>query len=149
MLSGSQLSEIRSNVGIIPWWIYLLPHTFGKISGIIFRNRFYLNKKLYKDLMSNSPSHLVIGMTLHELEHIKRSKEKGGYFLYQFHYSTSRKFRYQEELACHIPQFKYYKEAGYSYNLEKRAKILSGSLYFWCVPYKKALEDLKKIWMIS
>lgn len=135
---------IRKDVGVIPWWVRHIPG-FTQVSGMAFRKRFLLKPSLYKDLMSENPSDYVIGIAIHELEHMKRFKEIG-FLKYRFLYRVSPSFRYREELACHKPQFKYLKQRTFNFDIEKRANILSGSLYLWCVSYKKALDDLKDIW---
>lgn len=139
------IDEIRKNVGVIPWFIRYFPG-FTKISGFPLRDTFLLTPNLYKDLHSANPTPYVIGLVIHELEHIKRAK-KFGFWKYHIWYRLSKKFRYQEELECHRPQFRYYKEVGFNFDLYHRAKILSGSLYFWPVPYKKALTDLNDIYV--
>lgn len=138
------LIKLRNRVGIIPSWIRGFPG-LKKISGLPLRDRFLLSPALYADFMSENPGHYVVGLVIHELEHLKRMKEKG-FVWYHILYRINSRFRYQEELACHYPQFKYYKENGYSFDLKSRAKILSGSLYLWCVTYEKALTDLEYLW---
>lgn len=138
------LSKIRERVGIIPWWVRKFPG-FTKIGGFPLKNKFLLSPELYNDLMSEKPSPYVIGVVIHELEHLKRAKEKG-FLKYHIIYRVNPSFRYNEEIECHKPQVDYYKKVGYSFDLEKRAKILSGSLYFWCVSYNKALKDLTNLW---
>ena len=144
-MEAVDFEKIKKEVGIIPWFIRYFPG-FAKISGLALRNRFLLNPKLYADLISNNPSPYVIGLAIHEIEHIKRAKEYG-FWKYRTWYILSKKFRYQEELECHKPQFRYFKQIGYNFDLEPRARILSGSLYFFPVKYEKALADLKEIYL--
>ncbi len=137
------LSKVKEKIGIIPWWVRNFPG-FRKIGGLPLKNKFLLSPTLYKDFMSDNPSHYVTGVVIHELEHLKRAKEKG-FLRYHIVYRISSEFRYNEEIACHKPQFVYYKKVGYNFDLGKRAKILSGSLYLWCVSYNRALNDLIKL----
>ncbi len=143
-VSLEEIEKMKGRVGVIPWWIRKIPG-FRKISGLPLKDRFLLNPSLYKDFTLSNPSPLVIGIVIHELEHLQRAKKKG-FFLYHTLYRLSSKFRYQEELACHAPQFSYYQEVGYTFDLKNRAKILSSSLYLWCVSYDKALHDLERLW---
>jgi hypothetical protein len=146
-ISPDEMAKMKEQVGIIPWWIRKVPG-FRKISGFPLKNRFLLSPTLYQDFKSPSASPLVIGIVIHELEHIKRAKDKG-FLLYHLIYRLSPTFRYQEELACHRPQFIYYKKVGYNFDLNNRARILSGSLYLWCVSYEKALNNLEGLWSQS
>ena len=138
------LSKLKERVGVIPWWIRNFPG-LRKIGGLPLKDRFLLSPLLYRDFISENPSPYVVGVVIHELEHLKRSQEKG-FVWYHIIYRVNPRFRYQEELACHRPQFAYYKQVGYKHDLRARAKILSGSLYLWCVSYKKALDDLTRLW---
>lgn len=141
---SEEIEKMKSKVGVIPWWIRNFP-LFRKISGLALKDRFLLNPSLYEDFISSNPSPLVIGIVIHELEHIKRASNIG-FLLYRVKYTLSPTFRYQEELECHKPQFNYYQKVRYDFDLKHRATILSGSLYFWPVSYEKALSDLEKIW---
>lgn len=132
------------SIGVIPKWIRSI-WLFRKISGIPRKNSFLLSPALYKDIFSDNPSPLVLGIVVHEIEHIKRAKLKG-FWKYHLLYRISPRFRYNEELKCHKPQFKYYKNVKYKFDLKERARILSGSLYLWPVGYKKALSDLERLW---
>lgn len=86
-----------------------------------------------------------MGIIIHEIEHLKRSKTLG-YLKYQILYRLNPKFRYREELECHKPQFKYYIKNNYSFNLKARAKTLSGRLYLWPVDFDTAQKDLRDLW---
>lgn len=131
-------------VGILPGW--LLKIWFCKqIKGMALRKSFLLRADLYQSLFSNSPSTESLGISLHEIEHIKRA-DKIGFWNYHLKYRLSPKFRYQEELACYKVQFKYYKQKNFTPNLEKIANGFSGPTYFWMVKKKLALRDLSKLW---
>lgn len=132
------------SIGVIPQWVRNI-WLFKEISGIPQKDSFLLSPKLYSDLFSDNPGVLVVGIVIHELEHIKRAREIG-YWKYQLLYKVNPKFRYNEELECHKPQFVYYKKEGYDFDLNERARILSGSLYLWPVNYEKALKDLTGLW---
>lgn len=102
------LEKIKRGAGVIPWFIRYFPG-FTKISGFPLRHRFLLSPELYKDLHSTNPTPHVIGLAIHEMEHINRAKNFG-FWKYHIWYRVNKKFRYQEELACHKPQFHYFKQ---------------------------------------
>lgn len=146
-METTDLERIRKGVGVIPGFIRYFPG-FTKISGFPLRDRFLLSPELYNDLCSDNPTPYTIGLAIHEMEHIKRAKELG-FWKYHIWYRLSKKFRYQEELECHKPQFHYFKNTGFDFDLEHRAKILSSSLYLWPVKYEKALIDLQEVYLTS
>ncbi len=132
------------DVGKLPVFILRLPYC-KNLSGLAWFSTFYLRSDLYLDLFSDTPSPFVVGLSLHEVEHLRRAKNIG-FVRYFFKSQLNHVFRYQEELACHKPQFSYYKSVGYAFDLEQRAKIMSGSLYRYMVDESTALKDLQALW---
>jgi hypothetical protein len=61
-------------------------------------------------------------------------------------YTISGEFRFEEELAALLPQFAHIKHKGLDFNMEHRARVLSGWLYFWPVSYEEALKRLNQLW---
>lgn len=103
-------------VYVLPPFITHMPYC-KEISGCYFGGHFYLRKPLYENLFSNNPGAEAIGLCIHETEHIRRS-EKSGRIRYMLKYQLSRRFRYAEELACHRPQFRYFREVKYNFDID-------------------------------
>lgn len=122
----------------------LLPWLNNNTATAIYPN-VYVPKRIYEDIQKKSPDPYNVALVLHEQEHIKRAKAKG-VFRFYCKYLWSREFRFEEELAATVPQFRYIKSHKLQNHLEYRARFLSGWIYFWPVSYEKALRKLQAIW---
>jgi hypothetical protein len=69
-----------------------------------------------------------------------------GILRFYIKYLSVPSFRFNEELEATKPQFAYLKELGLAYNLERKAKHLSGWLYFRSTSYSTALTASKELW---
>lgn len=122
----------------------LVPWISNKTAQAIYPN-IYLPKFVYENLKSKKPEVWHVALLIHEQEHIKRQK-KYGVLKWELKYIFFSKFRYEEEIAADIPKLKYIKENGGDPYTEKRARQLSGWLYFWTVSYPEVKARLENIW---
>lgn len=104
----------------------------------------FLPEAIYINLISPTPKPLSVAILLHEKIHLERQKRKG-ILLWIFLYIISPKFRFNEELLAFKEQIIYLKKHDITLDLETRAQRLSSWLYLWCISYKKALLELKKL----
>lgn len=100
---------------------------------------------IYQDLKSNNPNPESIGVLIHEQTHVKRNQELG-VLKFGVKYIFSPKFRFNEELIATKAQFRFYKQNKIKPDIKKRAKALSGWVYFWPVSYDYAFKELKRVW---
>lgn len=105
----------------------------------------YLPKKVFENLKKEKPDPKNIAVLAHEQKHLERQKEMGP-FKWGMKYSFCSSFRFNEELISTRAQMAVYKKYKKKFDIEKNAKYLSSWLYFWPVSYKKAKEELEKIW---
>ncbi len=105
----------------------------------------YLPKKVFENIKSTKPDPKNVAILLHEQEHIKRQK-KMGFIKWGIKYIFSPGFRFNEELIATRAQMAAYKKYNKNFEIEKAAKSLSSWIYCWPVSYKKAKEDLEKMW---
>jgi len=129
----------------IPRYYYFCPWLWKAKAIAQYPNRVLLARDLFDDAHSNNHSLLVQGILEHEKSHCKRFQEVG-YWFFRLQYAFSCKFRLQEELTADTARFIFLKKHGGTIDLEKRAKLLSGSLYLWMVSYDKALVLLTELW---
>ncbi|HKC04669.1 MAG TPA: hypothetical protein VKC54_02255 [Patescibacteria group bacterium] len=135
--------ELPKNVRVKSGIWNIIPWTNRTGQGIY--PNIYLPKFVYDGLVSDNPSPWHIAQLIHEQEHLKRQKEFGlkKWFL---KYIFVPMFRFEEEIAADIPKMKFLKSKKLDPYIDKRAKQLSGWLYFWPVPYKTAKKELEKVW---
>ena len=133
-----------SKIKPFSFWDILLYGSRGA-KGVTKYPYIYFHKVIYDDLISTNPNPINIAMVLHEFEHIKRMDQIGK-SKFKLKYLFSGQFRLQEEIEADKPRFKYLKKLNIKPDLDNRAKILSGAVYFWMISYKKALELLQKTW---
>lgn len=131
--------NVKTKVG---FW-KLIPFLANKTAHGIYPN-VYLPEHIFNDLKSKTPNPYNVALLLHEQEHIKRQKVQGIVF-WLLKYIFIPKFRFKEELQADIPKIKYLKSKRLEFDLEKRAKQLSGWIYLWPVSYKYASEKLDKL----
>lgn len=95
--------------------------------------------------MSTKPNPLYIAALIHEQTHIERQK-KLGLLKWGLKYVFFPKFRFNEELEAIKAQMVYLKKHKKEFNFEKRARFLSGWLYYWPVSYRVAKKELERVW---
>ncbi|PIU37100.1 hypothetical protein COS77_02325 [Candidatus Roizmanbacteria bacterium CG06_land_8_20_14_3_00_34_14] len=133
-------TNIKPKIGL---WKFLPKIISTKTAQCIYPFIF-LPEDIYKDLISLTPKPESVAVLLHEKVHLERQKRKG-IILWIILYIISPKFRLNEELLAFKEQIKYLKKLNLTLDLELRAKRLSSWLYLWCISYKKALLELKKL----
>ena len=136
--------KLPPNVKIKPQFWEFLPWLSRYTAQAIYPN-IYFSKEAYKKLCAPKPDPIYIAALIHEQAHITRQK-KEGWFKWELKYIFSGKFRFGEEFEAIKPAMKYLKEKKIEFDIDKKAKILSGWLYFWPVSYKTAKKDLERIW---
>ncbi len=135
---------VSSNVRKKPYVIELLPW-IGRGTSTALYPYVYLSRKAYDNILSANPDPYSMSVLLHEQEHLKRAK-KYGVLKWYVNYLFNRDFRFKEELAALKPQLGYVKSRGLTFNLELKARSLSGWLYFKPVSFDEALTEIKIIW---
>ena len=131
----------------LPPYVKPFPFPLSHIGyrGLAFSNRIYLRKAIYEDLISKYPKIENIGILIHEEEHVKRIKKVGAW-KFGLKFWLNRNFRFSEEIVANKTQFAYLKKYGGRFDMEKRARQLSGPPYLWCVSYEKAKKELRRVW---
>lgn len=104
----------------------------------------YMPKGVYKELVSATPAASALATLAHEQVHWQRQKDMG-IVRYGLRYVFGRQFRYQEELLAIRAQIKVLKEHGLDFDMQDRARRLSGAEYAWCVSFSRAMVDLTHI----
>lgn len=131
--------NIRPKIGLWKIFPYLANKTAHGVYPYV-----YLPVKIYDDILSTKPNPWNVALLIHEEEHLRRQIDVGP-ILWLIKYLVSPKFRFTEELAADKPQIQYLKKMNLEFDIDKRARLLSGWLYLWPVSYKIAREELKKI----
>ena len=131
-------SNVKPKNGI--WKI--IPFLATKTAHGIYPN-VYLPVNIYNNLKSEHPNPLYVGLMIHEEEHIKRQRNKP--ILWILKYVFNSKFRFEEEIAADIPRIIYLKSKNIQFNIDHRAKELSGWLYLWPENYTLTKKRLMKI----
>jgi len=121
----------------LPW--------LGRRTATTLYPNIYVPRSVYHDLRTANPDVYNIALVLHEQEHWQHIK-RDGTLPHYWRYITSRRFRFEEELAAIAPQCRYLKRHGAEPMFDRRARLLSGWLYLWAVDYETALLRLQKIW---
>lgn len=133
-----------SNVRKKPFLIDQLPW-IGRGTCTAIYPYVWLSRKAYDNLYKSEPGPYSLAVVLHEQEHLKHMKERGVLKFY-LKYMFVPSFRFNEELQATKPQFAYLKAAGLTYDLKRKAKQLSGWLYFRAANYDTALASVKDLW---
>lgn len=100
--------------------------------------------KIYNDLKSSNPNPINIALLTHEEVHRKRQVQMGA-LRFTIKYLLSPKFRINEELIADREYMKILKKNKLKFDIDKRAKQLSGHTYLWAISFEKAKELLEKI----
>lgn len=135
------------NVRRKTWVIDQLPGIGRGTCHAVYPN-IYLSRKVYSQVFTDKPDTYAMAVVIHEQEHLNRMKSYGVAKWY-IRYLWSGSFRLEEELAATKPQFSYIKAQGLTFNLERKAHLLSGWLYLWAGKYQVILDRLTAIWKTS
>jgi hypothetical protein len=141
---GKEIMKLPQNVRIKPRIWEFIPWLSKNTAQAIYPN-IYFSKEAYKKLSASKPNPVYIAALIHEQEHIERQKKEGP-FKWGIKYIFFGRFRFDEELAAIKASVKYLKSKKIKFDVEKRAKILSGWLYLWPVSYKVAKKELLNMW---
>ena len=125
-------------------YIDFLP-VLGKSTANAIYPFIFLPEKIFKDLKGANPNPRNKALLRHEETHRKRQVRQG-IFKFWIKYLLNPKFRFNEELMADIEYMKVIKNNNLKFNIEKRAKQLSGHLYLWSTNYKKAKNKLEEAW---
>ncbi len=104
----------------------------------------FLSKKIYDDLITESPSPKSIAHFIHEETHFTRQQKNP--LSFHLKYFLDPKFRFNEELTADIEQMRILKKHSLKFDIDKRARALSGALYLWSVSFEEAKLELEKAW---
>jgi hypothetical protein len=118
---------------------------FSKYTAQAIYPNIYFQRGVYDNLKSEKPNPVYVAALKHEQTHIERQK-KTGPLMWGLKYIFSPDFRFNEELEAIKATIKYYKKEKINFGIDRRAKLLSGWLYLWCVSYKRAKEVLDEAW---
>jgi len=138
--------KLSSNVKVKKGLANVFP--FSKYTAQAIYPNVYLPQKAFDNLKTNKPKTKYVAILLHEQEHIQRQKKKG-WFKWGLKYLLSPQFRFNEELTAIKASMKYLKKYQKQYDLERKAKTLSGWLYLKPVTYQYAKQELEKAWKKS
>lgn len=136
--------KLPSNVRIKPRFLEFLPWLSSYTAQAIYPN-IYFSEEVYKKLRSPNSDLKYVAVLLHEQTHIERQREMG-FLKWGIKYVFSPKFRFNEELEAIKVQISYLKKHKRKFDIDKRARYLSGWLYFWPVSYKTAKKELEEAW---
>jgi hypothetical protein len=134
------LANVRPRPLLLDMMPGLSPH-----SGTALYPYVYVGRRVYADLYSPHPSPYLVGLIIHEQEHIKRIRAYGPRKWY-LRYLLQPRFRLEEELVAYGRQFAYLKSLGFSYDLDQCARRLSGPVYLWATSRRQALTRLRRLW---
>ncbi len=132
------------NVRCIPRWVEKIP-LLNMIGGSAVYPYIFLKREFYEDLQSKNPRPKTIYVLTHEQTHIRRAKEKGSIY-WMLLYGLVPSFRVDEEFAADRVAMKYWKLKGLGYDIDHRARFLSGALYLWPISYTEAKKKLRIMW---
>lgn len=127
--------KFPKNIKIKPTWL-------GKNTALAIYPNVYLPQGIYKKLLIDDP--ICYSFLLHEQEHIKRQKELG-IIKWLLKYIFSQKFRFEEEMLADVQRIKYLNSKGVKFDINKRAKELSGWIYLWCVSSEEVMIRLRNL----
>lgn len=132
--------KLPKNVKKLPQFLSKFPYRGFACGSLIF-----FRPDIYKDLISNETSPENVGILIHEQTHVRRIK-KSNWIIWGARYWLEPKFRFNEEMEATKEHMKYLKERNLKFDIEKRARHLSGWLYLWPVSFNVAKLALQKLW---
>jgi hypothetical protein len=136
--------KLQENVKMKKGIIACIPWLNNNTAQALYPN-IYLPQKVYNDLKKSKSDPKYIAVLVHEQKHLERQKEMGP-FRWGMKYSFYSKFRFNEEIIATRAQMVVLKKFKRDFDIEDRAKDLSGWLYFWSVSYETAKRELEKEW---
>ena len=114
------------------------------IGGITLYPNIFLKIEIYEDLQNDKPNPKNLALLEHEKEHLKRQKEMEPIKFF-IKYALSPRFRFREKMIANKKSAVILRENKIPFDSNLFAKYLSGPMYFWCVSYKEAKEELDKL----
>lgn len=113
--------------------------------GIALFSKIYLRKDLFDKFSSGNPDVDTLSVLEHEKKHVERGREIGVLRM-AILYLLLPNIRIDEELVAIREEMKVFKNHKQSFDLNKKAKDLSGMPYLWATSYEDAYQRLTKLW---
>ncbi len=118
-------------------WPRVQPLGFATIGHIFLRDA------LWEDYLTGGPKPKTLSVLAHEYTHIQRlGKRLKPHIVFWLR----RDYRFQEELAAIQNKMSVLKQYGEDFDIDKRARHLSGVAYLWCTDYKTATKERSVLW---
>ncbi len=135
---------LQSNIKPYPKFLKIFPFIKNFGGSAIYPN-IYLKEDVYRDLLNKNPKSHSMAILKHEQFHIKRQKEIG-LLMFGIKYIFIKSFRFNEELLAYKETIKILKKHNGTFDIDRIAKLLSGSMYLWSTSNFKAKSELEKVW---
>ena len=111
--------------------------------GFAFMEGIYLRDSHWEDFLTGNPNPKTLSILSHEHTHTERM---GKSVKTHVVFWLKRDFRFNEELVSIRNEMEVLKEHGEDFDIDERARNLSGLVYLWCTNYDTAYRELEKIW---
>lgn len=105
----------------------------------------FVSPEIYDSFSKGDSDPKILAVLEHERKHLERQKEMGSLKVF-WGYLFSPKFRLNEELLAIKESMKIYKANNLTFDIYRKAKILSSWLYLWMTSFAQAKKELEKIW---
>jgi hypothetical protein len=136
--------QIPHYVKKYPWFWKYIP-ILNQANGNTIYPIILLKEDAITNLQTKNPDPRYIALLKHEEKHLERQKQLG-VAKHLLKYLVSPKFRFEEELIAYKITIKELKKNNIALDIDRLSKNLSGPLYLWSAPYKKAKQALEKAW---
>lgn len=124
-------------------WQYI-PFLLADIASTIYPN-IYLPQEIYDDVQSDHPSPDNLAIVVHEMTHLERQKGTSPLW-WNVRYIVSKKFRLREELFAIANEMQYRAENNLDYDIDRKARHFSSSVYGWVATHDDAQVFLGRLW---
>lgn len=127
----------------VPQFLNLL--YFGKLRGMAAFGKIYLAERYYLEIKNKKISPETKAICEHEITHIRQIKKEGN-LQFALKYWLLPSYRYYSELEAIRGYMKIAKSNRINFDINKKAKALSGLPYLYCISRDNAKQDLLKLW---
>jgi hypothetical protein len=124
-------------------WKYI-PFLLTDIASTVYPN-IYLPQEIYNDVLSDNPSPDNLAIVIHEMTHLERQKATSPLW-WNLKYIVSKKFRLREELFAIANEMQYRVKNNLDYDIDRKARHFSSSVYGWAATYDDAQVFLGRLW---